>query len=103
MERTGIYPDCQALTYEIIDNELRPYVQRKEWGFTMADCLRMIADHMDATADIEDRKNVHNAYLTKEKIEYVLEDCNFHTLCKMLYNENYASATKWVLEGYTEE
>ena len=91
MERTGLFPNCEALTFEIIENELLPLVMKKGWGFSMADCLRMIGDHMDGDT------------LTKEKIEFILEDCNFHTLNGFLSNEEYIRATEWVLKEYTEE
>ena len=91
MEHTGIFPNCKALTYEIIENELYPLVKSKGWGFSMADCLRMIADHMDGDT------------LTKEKIEFMLEDCNFHMFNGFLSDEEYIRAIEWVLKEYTEE
>lgn len=103
MERKGTFPECYALTYEIIDNELYPLLEKKNWGFSMADCLRMIADHMEATCDIADGNDPLEAYLAKEKIEFMLEDCNFHELCGLLSNEEYVKATEWVLKDYSEE
>ena len=92
------YPNCEALTYEDVD-KLNAIIEKKQWGFSFADCLRFIADHMDASAD---RSKVENIK-TLESIEYMLTDCNFHTFCKLLYNEEYVKALEWVRKEYTEE
>lgn len=108
MERNELFPNCKALTYGIIEDELYPLVRSKGWGFSMPDCLHMIADHMEATGTIANNENMlgtysdREEYLAKEKIEFMLEDCNFHTLCGFLLDEEYAKATKWVLNEYME-
>lgn len=76
------------LTREIIENELYPIIEEKGYGFTLADCLRMIADHMEGDE------------LTKAKIEFMLEDCNFHDLFKHLNDGNYDYALNWVYNDF---
>lgn len=77
-----------ALTREIIENELYPIIEEKGYGFSLADCLHMIADHMEKDE------------LTKEKIEFMLEYCNFHELYNHLHNGNYDYALNWVYNDY---
>ena len=55
-----------------------------EWGFTPEDLRELLRLH---------RANTH-----RQKIEDLLEDCNFHTFCACLSEQDYAGA-----EAYIEE
>ena len=36
----------------------------------------------------------------RQKIEDLLEDCNFHTFCSYLYNEDYKKAAEEILNNF---
>ena len=86
---------CIAMTWEDAEAVEK---QNKEngWGFSAPDLLRLIADHMDATYKEEDGEDPFELYRTQEKIEWRLEDANFHTLCKFLKLHSYKEAITWV-------
>ena len=86
---------CIAMTWEDAEAVEK---QNKEngWGFSAPDLLRLIADHMDATYKEEDVEDPFELYRTQEKIEWRLEDANFHTLCKFLKLHSYKEAITWV-------
>lgn len=88
MNENGLYPNCKELTYEIIEEKLNPEIEKRGWGFSMADCLYMIADHMT------------RGTLAQEAVEYMLTDCNYHELCGHLHNGNYDYALNWVYNDY---
>lgn len=46
---------------------------------------------------------LHEAGLFQEEIEDLLEDCNFHTECKLLYEQDYAEYRRIVIRDMREE
>lgn len=104
-EMPTIHPEgCKSMTWE--DAELME--KRNEecgWGFSMPKCLHFIANHMEANHTMalpivtdDDKQRYYNARGEQEKIEWRLTDANFHTLCKLLHDGDYKSATEWVLK-----
>lgn len=67
--------------------KVRAFSARIEWGFTRESIRYQIAKFAKG-----DEK-------TKAKVYYLLEDCNFHTLARLLADENYAAARLWVKEN----
>ena len=96
-EMDTIHPEgCVAMTWEDAE-EMEKLNSKCNWGFSTADCLRFIADHMEAHIDAEQEdKDPHNAYKHMECIEWRLEDANFHTLHGFLATYDYKKAIEWV-------
>ena len=98
-EMDTIHPDnCVALTWE--DAEYAEELNRAcGWGFSAPDMLRFIADYMDAFCDSEEETDADNSmkdYLVMERIEWRLEDANFHTLCEFFHAHKFTDAVVWV-------
>lgn len=97
-EMENIHPEgCVALTWEDAEKAEREN-EACGWGFSTPDCLRFIADHMDANYAVEDGEDPTEHYRKQEWIEWRLEDANFHTLCGHLNAHDYNEAIKWVAE-----
>ena len=105
-EMTTIHPSgCVAMTWE----DAERMEKRNEacgWGFTFANCLHFVADHMEANECLErnamrDKHIV--AKLKQEMIEWRLEDANFHDLCGFLHECEYAVAIDWAIKDYGME
>ena len=98
-EMPTINPEgCVAMTWEDAE-EMEKLNYECGWGFSASDCLRFIADHMDAYYDhMEESENAEILKHVKlmECIEWRLEDANFHTLKRLLHDNKYSDAIKWV-------
>lgn len=90
------YPNCKVLTYRDVE-ELNDKNFENNWGFTLSELLRMIADHMDNRDSYALRRE---PTYTIEAIEYRLTDCNYHTLAKHLHDGNYNYALNWVYNEF---
>ena len=89
--------NCVALTWE--DAEKAEKLNAEcGWGFSASDCLRFIADHMEAYTDTENGNDVTETYRCMESIEWRLIDANFHTLSQHLGFYNYKEAIEWVMK-----
>ena len=86
---------CVAMTWEDA-MEMEKANKDNGWGFSTPDLLHMIADHMNAHYDTEDGKTPLEACRCAEKIEWRLEDANFHTLCGLLNCADYKKAIEYV-------
>ena len=92
----NIHPEgCVALTWEDAE-KMEKLNSENGWGFSDADLLRLIADHMDANFAVEDGEEPLEHNLKMESIEWRLEDANFHTLCGLLNAKDYNEAIRWV-------
>lgn len=102
-EMTTIHPEgCVALTWEDAENAEKENYDCG-WGFSAPDLLKFITDHMNAEYAVEDGEDPYKHYLTQERIEWRLEDANFHRLCEMLHTHNYKKATEWVASDIIKE
>ena len=75
------------------------------WGFSSTNLLRLIADHEDCYFDMEETTdmNTFHKYMRKmERIEWRLEDANFHELHKLLRKHEYRKAVEWLLNNIYE-
>ena len=103
-DENKLYPNCVAMTYGDA-NEMGELNYKCGWGFSAMDCLRFLADHMDAYYDhLEESENAEILKHVRkmECIEYRLEDANFHVFCDYLRDRKYADAHKWILEDYND-
>lgn len=82
-----LYPGRKALTYKEA-YELDAQCAELGWGLTMSDALAYVREHMIGC--IHDR----------EVIEYILTECNYHTLCKLLKENKYADALRELANDY---
>ena len=100
-----IHPEgCVAMTWADAER-MEKRNEANGWGFGMADCLRMLADHMDADEarnEVTDDEKFLFATAKMEKIEWRLEDANFHTFHKMLHDGEYVKALAWIAKEYCE-
>ena len=102
-EMDSIHPEgCIAMTWEDAE-EMAKANHDCGWGFSVPDQLRFIADHMDANYDVKDGNDPLEAYRCMEKIEWRLEDANFHTLCGFLHDHEYIKAIKYIGEEYSDD
>ena len=97
-EMENIHPEgCKAMTWE--DAEKADKLDADNgWGFSDADLLRLIADHMSAQDDIENGEDIEEAVKTQEIIEWRLNDANFHNLCETLHEHKYSDAVHGIYE-----
>ena len=99
-----VFSGCIVMT-EADAEEMQNLDEKCGWGFSAMDCMRFLADHMDANAirkfSVEPNE-VMEAIRTEEKIEFRLEDCNFHTFCGMLHDGKYDDAYKWIREDFED-
>ena len=94
-EMPTIHPKgCVAMTWEDAE-EMESLNADCGWGFGLSNCLRFLSDHMDAF----DKGD----YLTAEKIEWRLDDANFHTFSKHLNEHSYDYALNWIYNTYVTE
>ena len=100
-KKDELYPNCVAMTWGDRDNLAR-LNEECCWGFKASDCLRFLADHMDAHWDAENGNDPLEAYRMMESIEWRLEDANFHTFNGFLASHDYASAINWIIKDYDE-
>lgn len=100
-----IHPEgCKAMTWADAERMDKRNADHG-WGFGMADCLRMLADHMDAEMarhEVTDKEKFLSATAKMEMIEWRLEDANFHTFHKMLHDGEYVKALAWIAKEYCE-
>lgn len=97
-EMPTIHPEgCTAMTWEDAEamNKLN---QENGWGFSMPDLLRLLADHMEAYDFGYNGIPEEEAKRTQEKIEWRLEDANFHKLCALLHDNDYVKASEAITE-----
>ena len=95
-EMDTISPEgCVAMTWEDAE-EMEMLNQEHGWGFSAPDLLRLISDHLDAFYAEQDGEDPFELYRTQEKIEWRLEDANFHTLRGFLKLHDYKEAITWV-------
>ena len=90
---------CTAMTWEDAE-AIAKLNEENTWGFTDAELLHLVADYMDADKKHKSTANARelmSALREKEMIEWRLEDCNFHTLCKLLHDGKYTEAIKWIM------
>ena len=102
-EMETIHPEgCIMLTWEDAERmEKRNY--KNGWGFSMADCLHKLATHMEAQETIdEDDSKAPLAILEQEKIEWRLEDANFHEFRTLLHDNQYIKALAWIAKQFTD-
>lgn len=101
-----IHPEgCVAMTWADAER-MEKRNEAHGWGFGMADCLRMLADHMDAEKarhEVTDNEKFLFATAKMEKIEWRLEGANFHTFCKLLRGNEYTKALEWITKTYVKE
>lgn len=68
-------------------NAVRSYASKIRWGFTPKGIRKQIERYQKGTE------------LTKAKVCSLLEECNYHDLCKFLAVRDIESAIKWCDEG----
>ena len=100
-KKDELYPNCEALTYGDVE-ELMDMNEKCGWGFTAIDCLRFLADHIEANHDVESGNDPLEAHRKMESIEWRLEDANFHRLSECLSARNYGKAIEWIRKDYDE-
>ena len=59
-----------------------------EWGFSLHDVLVLTDLHYLGDAEMQ------------QKIQDLLEDCNYHTLNKYIYTRQYDMARQWIASEY---
>lgn len=102
----SVHPNgCVAMTWA--DAERMELLNKEHgWGLGMADCIRMLSDHMDAENarhEVTDSEKFLFATAKMEKIEWRLEDANFHTFHKHLHGKEYENALAWITKTFVKE
>ena len=92
---------CKVMTWEDAE-EMSNLNAKCHWGFSAWDCLRFLADHMEANSDVEHGNDPLEAYKCMECIEWRLEDANFHTFNGFLHAHEYDKALAWIGEDYAD-
>ena len=78
--KNNVFPGYTAMTYADAE-KVWALNHKNSWGFTVAQLKRLCTEHKKARANGDVR--------TMEKIEFRLEDCNFHSECSMLAQGDY--------------
>ena len=102
-EMPTIHPEgCKAMTWEDAERMEKRNADHG-WSIDFTTAIRMLADHMDAyTASLteKDAEKVECAIAKYEMIEWRLADANFHGFCKLLHENKYAEAFKYIDDEY---
>ena len=101
VEQESIHPvGCKAMTWE--DAEAMEELNAKHsWSFSIADEAKIVMKHKNYQKIVkssEDEAERNNAIAEQEKIEWRLEDANFHTLCRFLRARRYLEAMEYVIK-----
>ena len=95
---------CVAMTWQDAER-MEKYNEKNGWGYSLAKCLHLLADHMECDEAIEDEEDEEKVNWCKAKIEMIewrLEDANFHTFCGLLHDGKYNEALAWIAKEYCE-
>ena len=99
-----VFNGCVVMTKADAE-EMNRLNEKCGWGFSAMDCLHFLADHLGANVTRKfstEPDEVMEAIRTMEKIEYRLEDANFHEFCGLLSDHDYNGAMEWIRKDYDD-
>ena len=104
MNYNELYPNCKAMTYGDVE-ELGQMNAKCKWSFSEEDCKDFLFSHMNALIFVlkHGDDTAMNGTRDMEMIEYRLEDANYHTLAKLLHENDYEGASVWITEEYMDD